>query len=91
MSTEEDFPNFGVFRDCFSSSILQRLNQEPSKKPKRPSNRIGKGRKNESLDTEIGVLNEHVNDVNSEELIDFIDVRILTCPHLSLFRRSDWF
>jgi len=74
MLNETEIVNFAVFRDCFSSAILQRVSRNA---PKKPSRSAGKSRKNASRATATepatGRAEQHDD---SEELADFIEVSI---------------
>ena len=64
----ESNDNYTVFRDCFSTALLQRVAQSPAKQPKR---RTPRRRKNEKA-AHDGEYKPSGND--ADDLSDFIEV-----------------
>lgn len=75
MNSERDSKNNCIFRDCFSSSILQRLSLDT---PRAPKGRSGKNRKNASRSAaeETYTVSENQDESDASELVDFIDVSL---------------
>ncbi|MCJ1395761.1 hypothetical protein MMC18_008647 [Xylographa bjoerkii] len=72
MTTNNHLVNYALFRDCFSASILQRLNLGIPKQQKR---RSGKGRKNAVNYTSKAASSSHGDGGtgDAEELAEFIE------------------
>jgi len=74
MVSENDTTNLNVFRDCLSTTIIERLSPQSGKRTKK---RVSKGRKNE-IKPVVRTEEADINDAS--ELGDFVEV----CPPLSL-------
>ena len=83
MPDEIKILNFAVFRDCFSSAILQKVSRTTPKNPRRSTGRGSKSRKNANRATGAepgGSGKEQQREENEEELADFVEVSISLQP-----------
>lgn len=78
MIAKDETANFDIFRDCLSTTIIQKL--APDAGGKGSTKRRVKGRKNEIKPVARVVKNEEAND--AAELGDFVEVTMSLFRHL---------
>lgn len=76
MITTSETPNFELFRDCLSPSLIQKFaSSSPTRKAKRKGDRRDGRKKSRTLTRENGIEDDG-NGGDAEELSEFVDVNV---------------